>query len=366
MSEDDDDLPDELWDMLDTIERQKHQEHMNAAGPAANISNNDIIGTAAAAHPGTASTGHQQQPQLQTGQPTQQQSPHDFKVQLQLAQQQVAQHAAAAAQLKHQLMMAQQEKQQLQQRLQSSNQQHGNGMDRHWALELQKQLSTLQQRLMFAEQEAQEAQKKAAEKDNRTAQAEQQLRKLHQDLSSREELMLQLQHELNEERQRAERQAVAAAAAVISSTPSGYALAGAPAAASGGRQTAAGTSPAGSARKRRLGEAPLSGAAGVSLSQISRPLTAQMLWISCPAAIQQLLQPLPLQVLGLLQPHLQPQLQPAHATGQDAAAPAAAGGLQPTLQQLPAALAAVQLHLQATAGNCQVGAAAAAPVQPQA
>jgi len=37
-------------------------------------------------------------------------------------------------------MAAQQEKQQLQQRLQSSNQQQSNGMDKHWVLELQKQV----------------------------------------------------------------------------------------------------------------------------------------------------------------------------------------------------------------------------------
>jgi len=56
-------------------------------------------------------------------------------------------------------------------------------------------------------------------------QAEQQLRKLHQEISSNEDLMLQLQHELSEERQRAERQAAASGgAATAAASPAVMAL----------------------------------------------------------------------------------------------------------------------------------------------
>lgn len=81
----------------------QHQEQTNAAGPAEHISRNEITGTAAGTCPGTAATGHQQQQQPE--QLTQLQSPHDFQIQLQLAQQQAQQHAAAAAQLKHQVRL---------------------------------------------------------------------------------------------------------------------------------------------------------------------------------------------------------------------------------------------------------------------
>jgi hypothetical protein len=81
--------------------------------------------------------------------------------------------------------------------------------------------------------------------------------------------------------------------------------------------------------------------------QINRPLTTQLLWVSCPAAIQKLLQPVPVQLLDLLQA----PLELAHPMGQNPAAPAAARGSQPVLQQLPAALAAVRFHLESTAGG---------------